>query len=75
MTTGGCRLSDYQENQELYDALAGLRWSIGGLADSPAAHQLEAQLAAIETQVAEIMSSLRLTRMPLPEWALRHPDE
>jgi len=66
-------LDDYQGNQELYDALADLRRRISSLADSPAARQLEAQLAAIETEVTEIMSSLRLTRMPLPDWALRPP--
>jgi hypothetical protein len=71
----GFRLDDYQGNQALYDALADLRRRIAGLADSPAARQLEAQLVAIEAEVADIMASLRLTRMPLPDWALRPSGE
>lgn len=66
-------MGDYQANQELYDALADVRRRLSGLAHSPGARQIEAQVAAIETQVAEIMSSLRLTRVPLPDLALRPP--
>jgi hypothetical protein len=61
-------LDGYQANQELYDALSDIWFSLHDLADLPAARR-------IETRMAEIMSSMRLTRMPLPEWVLRRPDE
>ena len=58
----------YLANQELYDALAELNHLLRRTTDIAVRRQ-------IETRFAKILSEVRITRMPLPEWALRRPGE